>query len=156
MKTLLKLSSRHLFLALVISLLSNYSFSQSSTEAPMTAEIVNQKMGAIQTKIESVDYRIAQLQSDPSTSQSDINYINRLHESKLELTKELEKLEKIKISIEYADQNKLIEKKNSIDPVDHTYTPTQKVKLTQSEFNALPDVKKEAILAHPEQYEIIN
>lgn len=156
MKILLKLSSQHLFLALVISLLSDYSFSQTSTETPLTVEIVNQKIGAIQTKIESVNYRIGQLQSSPSLSQSDVNYIDRLQESKLELTKELEKLEKIKTSVEYAEQNQLIEKKNQGGPVEHSYTPTQKVKLTQSEFNALPEIKKQSVLDHPEQYEIIN
>lgn len=130
-------------------------YSQTTDSTLLTIENINQNIGVIQTKIESLNYRIAQLQSN-SSSQEDINYINRLKESKSELTKELEKLEKIKTSIEYADQNNLIEKKNSNEPINHTYTPSQKVKLTQSEFDALPEEKKQAVLAHPEQYEIIN
>lgn len=130
-------------------------YSQTTDSTPLTIENINQNIGVIQTKIESLNYRIAQLQSN-SSSQEDINYINRLKESKSELTKELEKLEKVKTSVEYADQNNLIEKKNSNEPINHTYNPSQKVKLTQSEFDALPEEKKQAVLAHPEQYEIIN
>lgn len=154
MKNLLK-SVAFLFFTITFVLSYCTSTYAQVDDGSITIESLNQKISVIQTKIESINYRITQIQSDPANSEQ-IDYINRLNQSKIDLSRELEKLEKIKISVEYADQNNIIEKKNSGDSNPHIYTPVVKTKISQTDFNVLPEVKKQEILAHPEQYEIIN
>ena len=155
MKTLLNTTKVLQFLLCFSFLtISTYSNSQVIVEEKPTLESVNQKITAIQSKIESIDFRIAQLQNSNDASQD--LYIASLQNSKSDLKNELTRLERIKVSVEYAEQNNLVQDKQSGQSTPHVYIPTQKVKITQANFNALPEDKKEAVLAHPEQYEIIN
>lgn len=130
------------------------SFSQKINEPNLTFENTNQKITAIQTKIESVSYRINQLKSQIFINAEQYNYIINLENTKVDLSKELSSLERIKTSILYAEENNLIQNKKSSQPKDHIYKISQKTIIKQIDFDSLPENKKLEILAHPDQYEI--
>lgn len=133
---------------------ANVCNAQTIEESKPTVESINQKIGIIHSKIESLDFRINQLQTMADPSQ-DI-YIANLKAAKTDLSKELDRLERVKVSVIYAEQNNLLEEKQNCQSSQHVYTPAKKVKITQADFDALPESKKQAILAVPDQYEITN
>ncbi len=132
----------------------NYSFSQNSNESIPTIEGTTQKIEALQTKIISITARINQLKSQYSNNLEQYNYIISLENSKEILIRDLKNQENIKASIVYAQENKLIQDKNSNQPTDHTYKASQIIVIKQVDFDALPENKKLEILANPTQYEI--
>lgn len=134
----------------------NFLFSQLTEDAIPSLENTNLEISNIQLKIANIDYRLTQLRNENSKEISHLNNITNIENSRNILSQKLEKLERIKFSIEYAQKYNLVENKNSENieqstPKDKSW---KKVIIRKSDFDALPESNKQAILSNPDQYEI--
>jgi hypothetical protein len=154
--SLYKLGQFLLSVAVFTGLFSFQSLAQQVEEQIPTQQDIETSLQVLSQKIQGIEGRIVQLQTIPNPTLHEENYILTLKQGKENLLKDQQRLEKIKISIDYAVENNLFLEKDQNAGTGKTFPPAKKVKISQETFEGLPETKKQAVLASPDQYEISN